>query len=179
MFDLLEYVAWFKKHIKGRDLFLYAAISLLFFVTRLINLDKFPIFTDEGIYIRWARIAWHDATWRFISLTDGRQPLQTWATIPLLKLFPDNMLFAGRLFGVLSGFAALLGLIVLTYYLFGKKASLIRRGFSFFVSLFFFFSLRHTRWVVFFFFEKSKKTPPRQGKKKKKKGVHKKKKPPR
>lgn len=138
MFDLQEYVGWFKKHIKGKDLLLYSTIFLLFFSTRLINLDKLPIFTDEGIYIRWAKVAWHDATWRFISLTDGRQPLQTWATIPLLKFFPDNMLFAGRLFGVTSGFIALFGLIVLTYYLFGKKASFIG-GFLYVLTPFFLF----------------------------------------
>src|SRR3990167_10829646 len=138
MFDLLEYVAWFKKHIKGRDLFLYAAISLLFFVTRLINLDKFPIFTDEGIYIRWARIAWHDATWRFISLTDGRQPLQTWATIPFLKLFPNNALFAGRLFAVFSGLLSLSGLFTASYYLFGKRTAYLTTALYIFTPYFLF-----------------------------------------
>ena len=125
MFNIGDYFTWVKKNIRIRDYFSYKIIALLFFATRLINLDKFPIFTDEGIYIRWARVAWHDANWRFISLTDGRQPLQTWLTIPFLKFFPDNLLLGGRLFAVLSGFIALIGLFVLVYYLFGKRASLI------------------------------------------------------
>lgn len=95
----------------------------LFFLTRLINLDKFPIFSDEGIYIRWAKVAWQDAQWRFISLTDGKQPLQTWGTIPLLKFFPDNALLAGRLFGVIGGFISLAGFFVLAFYLFGRTAA--------------------------------------------------------
>ncbi len=125
MFDITTYTQWVKKNIRLKDVFLYGIILLLFFASRVVRLDKFPIFTDEGIYIRWAKIAWHDANWRFISLTDGRQPLQTWVTIPFLRFFPNNMLFAGRLFAVLSGFFTLSGLIVLAYYLFGKKASFI------------------------------------------------------
>ncbi len=125
MFDITMYVKWIKKNIRIRDYFTYKIIALVYFATRLINLDKFPIFTDEGIYIRWARVAWHDANWRFISLTDGRQPLQTWLTIPFLKFFPDNLLLGGRLFAVLSGFISLIGIFALTYYLFGKRASFI------------------------------------------------------
>jgi 4-amino-4-deoxy-L-arabinose transferase-like glycosyltransferase len=98
---------------------------LFYLATRLIRLDQFPIFTDEGIYIRWAKIAWHDASWRFISLTDGKQPLQTWATIPFLKLFPNNLLLAGRLFSVTTGFISLIGIFCLLFYLFNKKTAFI------------------------------------------------------
>src|SRR3989304_1360065 len=92
---------------------------------KIFLLDKLPIFSDEGIYIRWARVAWHDASWRFISLTDGRQPLQTWGTIPFLKLFPNNALLAGRLFSVASGFVALIGIFSLLYLLFGKRTAIM------------------------------------------------------
>ncbi len=125
MFDVFKIFNFIKKTFSRKDLLIIIFIVGLFFLTRLINLDKFPIFSDEGIYIRWAKVAWHDATWRFISLTDGKQPLQTWGTIPFLKLFPDNALLAGRLFGVLGGFLSLAGFFVLTFYLFGKRASLI------------------------------------------------------
>lgn len=97
----------------------------MFFLTRLVNLDQFPIFSDEGIYIRWAKVAKSDAAWRFISLTDGKQPLQTWGTIPFLKFFPDNALLAGRLFGVIGGFISLAGFFVLSFFLFGKPAAFI------------------------------------------------------
>lgn len=123
MFDIFKIFNFLKKSFSKKDVFFIFILIGLFFLTRLINLDKFPIFSDEGIYIHWAKVAWHDATWRFISLTDGKQPLQTWGTIPFLKLFPDNALLAGRLFGVLGGLISLVGFYVLTFYLFGKKAA--------------------------------------------------------
>lgn len=96
-----------------------------YFMTRLTNILALPVFSDEGIYINWARIASYDPAWRFISLIDGKQPLQTWGTIPFIKLFPDNLLLAGRLFSVSTGFVALLGIISLCWYLWGRKAGLI------------------------------------------------------
>ncbi len=125
MFDIFKIFSFLKKTFSRKDVLLILFLVGLYFLTRLINLDKFPIFSDEGIYIRWAKVAWHDASWRFISLTDGKQPLQTWGTIPFLKFFPDNALLAGRLFAVTTGLAALTGIFSILFYLFGKKAALI------------------------------------------------------
>lgn len=124
MFDIFNIINFFKKNFNRKDILLIFFIISLFFLTRLINLDQFPIFSDEGIYIRWAKVARSDATWRFISLTDGKQPLQTWGTIPFLKLFPDNTLLAGRLFGVFGGFLTLIGFFILNFYLFGKSTAI-------------------------------------------------------
>lgn len=123
MFDIFQLIKQIKTCIKKKDALLIGVLIVAYFATRLINLDALPIFGDEGIYIRWAKVAWHDASWRFISLTDGKQPLQTWGTIPFLKLFPVNPLLAGRLFSVFSGLFALLGIFATGYYLFGKKAA--------------------------------------------------------
>ena len=125
MFDIFLIIKTIRLKFTKCDLLLLGVILLLFFLTRLINIEKLPIFTDEGIYINWSKIAWHDASWRFISLTDGRQPLQTWVTIPLLKLFSSNALLAGRLFGVTSGFISLIGVFILLFYLFNKRAAFI------------------------------------------------------
>src|SRR3989339_1863880 len=125
MFDIFKILDFLKKTFTRKDVLLIILIASLFFLTRLINLDQFPIFSDEGIYIRWAKTAWHDASWRFISLTDGKQPLQTWGTIPFLKLFPDNALFAGRLFAVSTGLVSLIGVFSLLFYLFNKKSAYI------------------------------------------------------
>lgn len=125
MFDLFSIISWLKKNFIKKDLLSIILLIGVYLLTRLINLDKFPIFSDEGIYIHWAKVAWHDASWRFISLTDGKQPLQTWGTIPFLKLFPDNALLAGRLFSVTTGFIALLGMFTLLFYLFSKRTALI------------------------------------------------------
>lgn len=123
MFDIYKIFSFFKKNFNRKDIFLGLCLVALFFLSRIILLDKLPIFSDEGIYIHWARIAWHDASWRFISLTDGRQPLQTWGTIPFLKLFPQNLLFGGRMFSVATGFISLVGLFNLLFYIFGKKTA--------------------------------------------------------
>src|SRR3989338_7305359 len=125
MFDIFGIISWIKKNISRKDLLFIFLLVFIYFLTRLYNLDQFPIFSDEGIYIHWAKVAWHDASWRFVSLTDGKQPLQTWGTIPFLKLFPDNALLAGRLFSVATGLAGLVGMFTLLYYLFNKRAAII------------------------------------------------------
>ena len=53
-------------------------LILFYFLTRLINLNVMPIFTDEAIYSFWAQVALHDPANRFISLVDGNQPLFIW-----------------------------------------------------------------------------------------------------
>jgi len=138
MLNLFELLAKIKREFSKKELFSILLLTVVFFATRLIYLDRFPIFTDEGIYIHWANLAWHDASWRFVSLTDGRQPLQTWGTIPFLKLFPDNLLLGGRLFGVFSGFFGLIGMYVLTRYLFGKRAASVA-GLLFIITPFYLF----------------------------------------
>jgi len=138
MFDIKQVFAFVKKKFTTKDFLIILGLIVLFFITRLINLEKLPIFCDEGIYIRWAKVAWHDASWRFISLTDGRQPLQTWVTIPFLKLFPQDALLAGRLFSVASGFAALSGIFILLFYIFGKPAAFMG-SFLYIITPFFLF----------------------------------------
>lgn len=88
-------------------------ISALFIVTRTVNLTKIPIFTDEAIYIRWSQIGAADANWRFISLTDGKQPMFTWIMMALLRFIPGDPLFVGRLVSVFAGAASILGLWLL------------------------------------------------------------------
>lgn len=125
MFNLENIISRLKDKFNRYDILLIPISIISYCATRLINLDKFPIFSDEGIYIHWAKLAWHDASWRFVSLTDGKQPLQTWGTIPFLKLIPDNALFAGRLFSFSTGMVAMIGVFILLYYLFGKKSAYI------------------------------------------------------
>jgi len=139
MFDIFFIWQKVKKLLSRKDVIFIMILLIVYFITRLINLDKFPIFGDEGIYIRWAKTAWHDASWRFISLTDGRQPLQTWGTIPFLKLFPNNALLGGRMFAVATGLVGLIGLFVLCFYLFGKKAAYWSAFFYIFTPYFLFY----------------------------------------
>ena len=139
MFNILNILNFFKKNFNKKDFLIIFLIFFLYFFSRLVNLEKFPIFTDEGIYITWAKTAWHDASMRFISLTDGKQPLQTWATIPFLKLFPNHPLFAGRLFSVFTGFFSLFFVFGLLFFLFDKKTAFLGSFFYIFTPYFLFY----------------------------------------
>lgn len=97
-------------------------ILALFLITRLTNLTALPIFTDEAIYIRWSQIGMRDASWRFISLTDGKQPMFTWVMMILLRVFGGaDPLFVGRLTSVVAGFFTLIGLWFLSFELFRSR----------------------------------------------------------
>ena len=85
------------------DFLLVFILALLTFISRIFNLLKVPIFTDEAIYIRWAQIGLADPAHRYISLTDGKQPLFTWLMYPFLMIFNDP-LYAGRFVSVASAF---------------------------------------------------------------------------
>lgn len=123
MFDIFKLAHTIKKTFTRTDVIIITLLVLAFFGSRFIRLDSFPIFNDEGIYIQWAKLAKADPALRFISLTDGKQPLQTWGTIPLLKVFKDNALMAGRTYAVMAGFAGMVGIAAVLYLLFGKKAA--------------------------------------------------------
>lgn len=103
-------------------MFLFSILVLisLFLFTRLLNLTKLPIFTDEAIYIRWSQIGSRDANWRFISMTDGKQPMYTWIAMVFLK-FIDDPLFAGRLVSVLAGAGSMVAIYLVAKELFGSR----------------------------------------------------------
>ena len=96
------------------------ALTIFYLIFRLINLTLLPIFTDEAIYLRWAQIAKNDASWRFISLTDGKQPLFVWLTMVMMKFINDSLL-AGRLISVLAGLASMAGIFLLAKEIFNSR----------------------------------------------------------
>ena len=103
-------------------LLLGIGLIALYVITRLVHLTSLPIFTDEAIYIRWSQIGMRDANWRFISLTDGKQPMFTWIMMILLRVFQGHdPLFAGRFVSVLGGFFTAIGIWLLSYELFRDK----------------------------------------------------------
>lgn len=104
----------------SKVLLLIAGLSLLYFVTRLTNLTKLPIFTDEAIYIRWAQIGSRDANWRYISLVDGKQPLFTWILMVFLRFIRDPLM-AGRLVSVMAGIGTTIGIWVTSRELFKSR----------------------------------------------------------
>lgn len=105
-----------------------AALLVIYLVLRLVTLTDLPIFTDEAIYLRWSQIAKDDSSWRFISLTDGKQPSFVWLTMILMRFFSDPLV-AGRLVSVIAGFFTVIGLFFVTHELFkNKKTALLASG---------------------------------------------------
>lgn len=106
---------------KYRTEIIFASLLVIFFfLTRLISITEMPIFTDEAIYLRWSQIAKNDANWRFISLTDGKQPLFVWLTMVTMKFISDPIL-AGRLVSTIAGFFTMMGLGLLGFELFQNR----------------------------------------------------------
>lgn len=100
----------------------FVFLLCIYAATRFYNLTLLPIFTDEAIYIRWSQIGANDANWRFISLTDGKQPLFTWVMMALSRVLPaTDPLFVGRLVSVMAGAGTMVGLWLLARELFGNR----------------------------------------------------------
>ncbi len=93
----------------------------VYFFMRIPTLGDMPIFTDEAIYVRWSQIGSRDASWRFISLTDGKQPLFTWGAMAAMRVLDDPLL-ASRAVSVLAGAASVVGLFLLGKELFASVA---------------------------------------------------------
>lgn len=99
-----------------KNLFKLFLLSFVYFTSRFINLTSLPVFGDEAIYVRWSQIIRSVETLRFIPLTDGKQPLFMWLTVPFLKIFSDP-LFASRMLSVLSGLTLMLTIVLLLTFL--------------------------------------------------------------
>lgn len=97
-------------------LIFFCFFSLVFFGSRLQHLTAIPIFGDEAIYLRWSQIIRSVETLRFLPLTDGKQPLFMWFTIPFLKVFSDPLV-AGRLLAVVCGFVTAITLFFISGHL--------------------------------------------------------------
>ena len=100
--------------------FCLTGIIVLYFFTRLFHILTLPIFTDEAIYIHWTQVAANDASWRFISLTDGKQPMYIWVAIFFYKTIHDPLL-AGRLVSVGTGLISTIGMFFLGWEIFKNK----------------------------------------------------------
>ncbi len=94
------------------EILISAILISLYFLTRFYRIMSLPIFTDEAIYVRWSQIAKQDASWRFISLTDGKQPMFVWIAMNLMRFVKDPLL-ASRLVSVFAGFFSMIGLFLL------------------------------------------------------------------
>src|SRR3989344_1410576 len=138
-----SFMDWILKH-KKLILF-FVGLSALYFITRLYNIMELPLFTDEAIYTRWSQIARYDAAWRFISLTDGKQPSFVWIDMVFMRIVSDPLL-AGRLVSVVSGFFGMVGIFLLAKEIFKNQKAGI---FAAIIYLIYPFSLVYDRMALY------------------------------
>lgn len=92
------------------SVFIPIVIVASFFVSRFYYLTLLPMFTDEAVYLHWAKMAGQDSANFFISLLiDNKKPLQVWLSTINFYFFFDP-LFAGRAVSVFGGGLSLIGL---------------------------------------------------------------------
>lgn len=100
----------------------YLLLGLTYFVTRLLFLSRLPMFTDEAIYIYWAKLIQTGQASPFLSIVDGKPPLFIWSMIPGLFIpSGPQMLVVSRLVSVIAGGVSLVGIYYLGKLLFQKS----------------------------------------------------------
>lgn len=124
------------KIISVKHLLILAGLALLYLIINSVFIKQLPIFTDEAIYVRWTQIAANDASLRYISLVDGKQPLPIWIGMLPVKLFADS-LTSMRFLSVIYGLFSLFGIYILGRLYKSSFAGLIAAG-LFCLSPFFF-----------------------------------------
>lgn len=97
------------KYISKIHLLILAGLVIVYILLNFSTIKETPIFTDEAIYVRWAQIAANDASLRYISLLDGKQPLFIWIAMIPVKIFQDSLL-AVRLLSVIYGLISIFGI---------------------------------------------------------------------
>ena len=95
-------------------------VILLAVFLRFWNLNSFPVFADESIYVRWSQVMRAEPSLRFLPLSDGKQPLFMWATIPFFKVISDPLVAARTLSG-LAGLGAVAGVAFAAHVLFKNR----------------------------------------------------------
>lgn len=122
-------------------------LVLLYAIIRLFNLTILPIFTDESIYIYWAKLIESTHSQWFVSLTDGKPPLLIWMIASFLAILPDTWyLIAGRLPAVLAGAVSVIAIYKLTELLFEKRSTAVIASILYII---FPFTLLYDRMALF------------------------------
>lgn len=130
-----------------------------YFVVRLINLTKLPIFNDEAIYLDWAYRQINLEGEFYYSVLDGKPPLYIWVVGLVRKIITDPLL-AGRLVSVVAGSLTAFGLYKIAKENFKKNVGYISIIFYTATPIFSFFDRQALMeasvaasgiWAVYFF----------------------------
>ncbi|RJR15514.1 hypothetical protein C4579_02060 [Candidatus Microgenomates bacterium] len=114
------------KNAKTHQFIVFFLLTFFYFLTRLYNLHILPLFTDETIYIYWAKFISTFHSNFFISVADGKPPLLIWLIGIFLQFVPqDAYWFAGRMVSVFAGWGTMIGIYALSYRLFSNKSAAV------------------------------------------------------
>ncbi|TSC85993.1 MAG: Uncharacterized protein G01um101416_757 [Microgenomates group bacterium Gr01-1014_16] len=102
-------------------------VILLAVFLRFWNLNALPIFADESIYVRWSQVMRAEPSLRFLPLSDGKQPLFMWATIPFFKVISDPLV-AARALSALAGLGTIAGIALAAHLLFNNRRITLLAG---------------------------------------------------
>jgi len=126
---------FFTKSIRNYSL---AALSIIYLLSRLVNLTKLPIFNDEAIYLDWGWKSLHTSAGLFYSLYDAKLPFLIW----IFGTF-ENILYSpllvGRLVSVLAGLLTLIGIYKVAKSLENEKVACLASALYIVIPLFAFF----------------------------------------
>lgn len=100
-------------------------LSVVYFVTRLTFLTRYPIFNDESTYLRYGQVMTNVPMHQWYSLAHtGKQPLLYWLYGLMMKVIVDPLL-AGRLVTVIFGVSTVLALYELGKLLDSRRTGII------------------------------------------------------
>ncbi len=111
------------------------SLSVVYLLTRLINLTKLPIFNDEAIYLDWGWKSLHTSAGLFYSLYDAKPPFLIWI-FGIFESVINSPLFMGRLVSVLAGALTLVGIYKVAKSLEGTKVAILSSAFYIAIPLF-------------------------------------------
>jgi len=126
---------YFAKLIRNHPLLV---LSVIYFIFRIINLTKLPIFNDEAIYLDWGWKSLNTKAGLFYSLYDAKPPFLIWI-FGIFEGITGNPLFAGRFVSVLAGLLTLIGIYKTAKHLGYEKLALLSSLFYVVIPLFAFF----------------------------------------
>ncbi len=126
---------YFTKFIHGHSL---TALSVVYLLSRFINLTKLPVFNDEAIYLDWGWKSLHTPAGLFYSLYDAKPPFLIWI-FGIFESVVNSPLFMGRLVSVLAGLLTLIGIYKVAKSLENEKVALLSSVLYIVIPLFVFF----------------------------------------
>jgi len=100
------------------------AIGVAFLATRLLLVWRFPPFLDEARHAAWTVQGFEDIHYRFISLTNGKEPLLTWLGMGWMLLGAEP-LTAVRLVSVASGLVTVVMVGLIARHFWGDRVAVV------------------------------------------------------